>query len=91
MSNGLSKVRNLLSRLSPPAGVLKFNVGAEAELRGPPQGQYPCSTHVDGAAREKPCPTEICGVLGNSEGEVLAMFSKNVDILNPTRQKYWLY
>ena len=36
--------------------------------------------NVDGSSRGKPVQAEIRGVLRNSEGEVLLMFSKNIGV-----------
>ena len=43
--------------------------------------------NVDDAARGKPCPACIEGVLCNSNGEVLFMFSKNVRIYDSNEEE----
>lgn len=37
--------------------------------------------NVDGVTRGKPCPTGVDGVLWNSKGKMLFMFSKNVGMI----------
>lgn len=41
------------------------------------------------AARSKLGPTGIGGVLRNNSGHVLAIFSKDVGIMNLIRRRFW--
>lgn len=54
----------------------------------PSPGAYKFS--FDGAARGKPWPIEIGGMLRNSKGGVLFIFSKHVGICNSNEAEFWM-